>query len=111
MAIKGIPVILKNKVQIGTDEFNKPIYKYKDTVVENVLVAPATSDDIVTSTDLTGKKMTYTLGIPKGDRNDWIDSIVVFFGQEWHTIGCPLQGIEDNLPLDWNKKVTVERYE
>lgn len=108
--IKGIPVIIRIRKEIGKDEFYKPIYEYIDEVVENVLVAPTNSDDIITSTDLTGKKAVYTLAIPKGDTHDWIDCIVRFYDQEWHTIGYPLEGIEENIPLDWNKKVMVERY-
>lgn len=108
--IKGIPVIIKVKKETGKDGFDRPIYEYTEEVVKNVLVAPANSDDIATSKDLTGKKAVYTLAIPKGDRHDWTDCIVCFFGQEWHAIGYPLEGIEENIPLDWNKKVMVERY-
>ncbi|MBQ8559051.1 MAG: hypothetical protein IJ439_03600 [Tyzzerella sp.] len=109
--IKGMTVIIRKKVQTGTDAFNRPVYDYKDENVENVLVAPASSDDITTSQDLYGKKAVYTLGIPKGDTHDWKDTIVVFFGQEWNTFGYPLEGIEENIPLVWNKKVMVEHYE
>lgn len=109
--IKGITVALKKKVQTGTDGFGRPIYGYEDESVDNVLVAPASTDDIVTSQDLYGKKAVYTLAIPKGDTHDWIDTVVEFFGQEWKTFGYPLEGIEDNIPLDWNKKVMVERYD
>ena len=108
--IKGIPVIIRVKKQTGTDGFDKPVYEYMDEIVENVLVSPTNSDDIITTTDLTGKKAVYTLAIPKGDRHDWTDCIVCFFEQEWKTIGYPLEGIEENIPLDWNKKVVVERY-
>lgn len=108
--IKGITVVLVSKVQTGTDAFNRPIYEYKEENVDNVLVASATSDDIATSQDLTGKKAVYTLAIPKGDTHNWFDVSVRFFGQEWHTFGYPLEGIEANIPLDWNKKVMVERY-
>lgn len=108
--IKGMTVILLNKVQVGTDGFNHPIYDYEELEVEDVLVAPASSDDIVTAQDLTGKKAVYTLGIPKGDTHDWTDAKVKFFGQEWKTFGIPLEGIEENIPLRWHKKVMVERY-
>lgn len=108
--IKGITVVLVSKAQIGTDAFNRPIYEFVEENVENVLVAPATSDDLVTSQDLYGKKAVYTLAIPKGDAHDWNDVIVKFFAQEWHTFGFPLEGIEGNIPLNWNKKVMVERY-
>lgn len=108
--IKGITVILLSKTQIGTDPFNRPVYDYQEESVDNVLVAPTTSDDIATSQDLTGKKAVYTLAIPKGDTHNWSDATVRFFGQEWHTLGYPTEGIEGNIPLDWNKKVMVERY-
>ncbi|MFW3538209.1 hypothetical protein [Vagococcus fluvialis] len=109
--IKGITVTLINKVQTGTDAFNKPIYKDKEIEVENVLVAPTTTDDIPSQLDLTGKKAVYTLGIPKGNTDQWEDVEVKFFNQRWRTFGIPLEGIEHLMPLDWNKKVMVERYE
>lgn len=108
--IKGITVIVKKKVQMGTDGLNHPIYDYVDESVDNVLVAPASSDDVVTAQDLCGKKAVYTLAIPKGDTHNWEDTIVEFFGEKWKTFGFPLEGIEENIPLDWNKKVMVERY-
>ena len=108
--IKGMTVILKNKIQNGTDGFGRPIYQYQEEKVHNVLVAPASSDDIVTSQDLFGKKAVYTLAIPKGDTHNWNDCVVKFFGQEWNTFGFAIEGMEENIPLDWNKKVMVERY-
>jgi hypothetical protein len=36
---------------------------------------------------------------------------VEFFGEKFRTIGAPTQGIEDMIPLSWNKKVKVVRYE
>ena len=108
--IKGIPIIIKKKVQIGTDGFNHPIYNYVDETVENVLVAPSSSDDVVSAQDLYGKRAVYTLAIPKRDNHNWNDTIVEFFGKQWKTFGFPLDGIEENIPLDWNKKVMVERY-
>lgn len=108
--IKGIPIVLLVKKQMGTDPFGSPVYECEEETVENVLVAPATSDDIVTSQDLYGKKAVYTLAIPKGDSHDWTDCEVRFFGQRWRSFGFPLEGIEANIPLDWNKKVMVERY-
>ena len=109
--IKGITVALLEKRQVGVDGFNNPVYEYEKTYVENVLVAPATSNDVVTSLDLTGKRAEYTMAIPKGDTNDWRDRIVEFFDHRWKTFGFPIEGIEVNIPLDWNKKVMVELYE
>lgn len=109
--IKGITVTLINKVQIGLDPFNNPIYEDQEIEVDNVLVVPTSTDDIVNQLDLTGKKAVYTLAIPKGDDNQWEDVEVKFFNQQWRTFGIPIEGIENMIPLDWNKKVMVERYE
>lgn len=109
--IQGITVKIGVKTQDGVDAFNKPIYTYTFEDVENVLVGEPTTDDITSSTDLYGKKVAYTLGIPKGDTHNWNDTLVMFFGSTFHTFGFPVQGIDENIPLSWNKKVKVEAYE
>mgnify|MGYP007026726802 FL=1 len=108
--IKGITIKLYEKVQTGTDGFNRPIYEEKPVDIENVLVAPASTDDVTAQNNLSGKKAVYSLAIPKGDTHDWENRTVEFFGQKWKTIGIPLEGIENLIPLGWNKKVSVERY-
>ncbi len=109
--LKGITVTLINKVQTGTDPFDNPIYEDIEIAVDNVLVSPTSTDDVVNTMDLTGRKAVYTLAIPKGDTNDWENQEVRFYGERWRVIGIPLQGIDEMIPLDWNKKVMVERYE
>ncbi len=108
--INGITVTLYNKTQTGTDGFGDPIYTETAVDVSNVLVYPASTQEILETTNLYGKKAVYTLAIPKGDTNDWEDRRVSFFGEDWHTFGIPTKGIDANIPLDWNTKVTVERY-
>ena len=108
--IKGITVTLIGKIETGKDPFGKPIYEDAEILVDNVLVSPTSSDDIVNQLNLTGKKAVYTLAIPKGDTNTWEDQEVRFFGKRWRVFGIPLEGIEELIPLDWNKKVMVERY-
>lgn len=108
--IKGITVTLIDKVETGKDPFGNPIYEDKEIEVNNVLVSPTSSDDIVNQLTLTGKKAIYTLAIPKEDTHDWENKKVRFFGKTWRTFGEPLEGIEELIPLDWNKKVTVEHY-
>ena len=111
MALKGITVTLITKQLTGTDPFGSPVFSDVETQVDNVLVAPASSDDVVNNLSLTGRKVVYQLAIPKGDTHNWENAEVVFFGERWKTFGIPLQGIEELIPLDWNKKVMVERYE
>lgn len=108
--IKGITVTLIDKVETGKDPFGSPIYEDEEIEVNNVLVSPTSSDDIVNQLTLTGKKAIYTIAIPKGDTHNWEDKKVRFFGKTWRTFGEPLEGIEELIPLDWNKKVKVEHY-
>lgn len=109
--IRGIDVILYQQVETEPDEFGKMQYTEVPVTVSNVLVAPTSSDDYPATNDLTSRGETYTMAIPKGDTHDWEDKHVRFFNKDWHTFGIPLQGIECDIPLDWNMKVMVERYE
>ena len=109
--MRGITVTLSVKTQTDTDDFGAPVYTETAVEVDNVLVAPSSAQEILDSTELYGKKAVYTLGIPKGDDHVWEDQIVEFWGERWHVFGIPLQGIDELIPLSWNKKVTVERYD
>lgn len=110
MIIEGITITLIDKQEVGKDPFDNPIYEDVSILVDNVLVAPTSSDDVINQQSLTGKVAVYTLAIPKGDTHDWEDKEVEFFGQRWRTFGFPTEGIESLIPLSWNKKVMVERY-
>lgn len=109
--LKGETVVLVNKIQTGVNRFREPIYKEKEIAVDNVLIAPTSSDDMPTEYHFDGKKTVYTLAIPKGDTNHWKDQVVKFWGESWRVIGEPTRGIEKLIPLNWNMKVMVERYE
>jgi len=108
--IRGITVTLHNKVETGRDAFNKPTYTEIPEDIENVLVAPISSTEAQEILDLTGRKVVYQLGIPKGDTHNWEDRRVSFFGKDWQVVGFVTEGIEDMIPLQWNRKVQVERY-
>lgn len=108
---KGTTVILHSVTQTGLDPFGDPLYSEAEIPVDNVLIAPATNQEIVDTVNLYGKKAVYTLAIPKGDTNEWEDRKVTFFGEDWRVFGIPQEGIEENIPLEWHKKITVERYE
>lgn len=107
--IKGITVTLVDRIETGKDAFGEPIYEEKQIKIDNVLVSPSTTNDIINEQDLDGKKVVYTLAIPKGDTHDWEDKEVIFFNQHFKTYGFVIQGIDENIPLDWNKKVMVKR--
>lgn len=108
--LKGITVTLIEKVESGKDPFGAPIFTESEVGVSNILVSPTSTDDVINQLSLTGKKVSYTLAIPKGDAHNWINTQVEFFGETWQTVGYPIEGIEELIPLEWNKKVMVERY-
>lgn len=114
--MRGITVTLYARTQTGTDPFGAPIFTETPEQVENVLVGEPSTDDIATSTDLYGKKITYMLGIPKGDTHEWRDSRV-----EWtdaygithkvKTFGFPITGVEALVPGPWHMRVRCEAVE
>lgn len=108
--IEGITIILHEKTEIGKDAFDAPIYEERAVKVPNVLVSPANTTDIIEQQGFNGKKEICTLAIPKGDTHRWEDAKIEFLGKMWKTFGFPTEGIDELIPLDWNKKVMVERY-
>lgn len=109
--LHGVTITLFERTQSGTDPFSRPVYTETAVPVENVLIGEPSTQDIVDMLNLTGKKLAYTLAIPKGDAHEWTNRTVEFFGERFRTIGEPTQGIEALIPLEWNRKVKVERYE
>ena len=109
--LKGVPVTLYEKTLTGYDEANRPVYTETPVTVDNVLIGEPSTEDVTNEYNLSGKRVAYVLGIPKGDTHEWADRTVGFFGRLFRTVGVPTQGIDDLIPLDWNKKVKVEAYE
>jgi len=108
--IHGTTITLYSKTQVGVNRFNEPIYEETAEDVNNVLVAQPTAQERIDEMTLTGRAIEYVLGIPKGDEHDWENQIVEFFGHKFRTFGIPEMGIEENVPLQWHKKVKCERY-
>ena len=108
--MKTITVQLAVKTQSGVDPFGAPIETEELVDVPGCLVGQPTSDDIVQTMEMYGKKIAYVIGVPKGDTNKWEDTDVVIWGERFHTIGFAETGIQENIPLYWGKNVKVERY-
>lgn len=109
--IKGIDVTLYERTQTGEDDFGAAVYSETPVTVHNVLVGEPETADLVNELQLYGKRLAYVLAIPKGDTHDWEGAAVAFFGQKFRAYGSVTQGMEAMIPLRWNKKVKVERYE
>lgn len=110
--IHGILVQVAVNTITGHDALNAPIVSVEWDTVENVLVGQPSTQEQVDSHQLYGKRIAYTLAIPKGDTHNWTDTRVILpapFAGEYKTFGLPTAGIEENIPLDWNIKVNLER--
>ena len=118
--IRGINVTLYQKQQTGEDAFGAPVFNEVAETVHNVLIGERTAEEIKMQIGCVFprpeeqtfevKGLAYTLALPKGDAHDWHDVTVEFFGQRFRTYGDVTEGIEAMIPLQWNKKVKVERY-
>lgn len=106
--LRGITIQLLNRIQTGEDEFKRPVYENIAENIHNVLVAPLSDTEVLDTLNLTGRKAIYQLAIPKGDRHEWENKHVRFFGETWRVIGKPVRGVDELIPLGWNLKVKVE---
>lgn len=108
--LKGTKIALLDRVKTGVDAFNAPVYEEAAIEVENILICPASTEDVADALQLYGKHAVYELHIPKTDANSWEDRTVEFYGQKWRTFGKVLTWMEGLTPGPWNRKVKVERY-
>ena len=110
MELHGIQVILVNEVISSYDALGNPVYTETEIVVDNVLVAPTGTQEVIDNLSLYGKKSVYQIAVPKGDDHTWTDQKVRFFGKTWRVFGDAIEGIDGMIPLSWNAKYNVERY-
>ena len=110
--MRGITVTLTKRTQTGTDPFGMPIYTDTTESVADVLVGEPSTDDVTNSITMYGKKIAYTLAIPKGDTHTWEDTFVTLpapFEGIYHTIGYPTAGIEANIQIEIGRASCRER--
>lgn len=109
--IRGITVALHIRTQTGADAFGRPTFTESTVNVDNVLVGEPSSDSLSDNKEINEKKIDYVLCIPKGDTHNWENAIVEFWGKKYKTVGFEKQYINELVPLHWNKKIKVVRYE
>lgn len=87
-----------------TDEFSAP------ERVGNVVVVPATSDEIATARP-DGISVVYTLHFPRGYARDLRGATVTVRGQDYRVYGEPAPYTEANVPGPWTMPVMVGRHD
>ena len=109
--LKGRTISLLTPNSTAEDDFGNPIITETAVLVDNVLVASPSAEEVVGSINLYGKQLSYILGIPKGDQHDWEDKRVIIDSKTYYTFGPVEEGQEELVPGPWHKKVRVTRYE
>lgn len=109
--IRGETVILLADGEPVVDAFGHVTYEEVSIPVEDVIVGSPSFEASVSELNLTGKRLAFILGIPKGDEHDWKDKVVLIRGERFRTYGFPLTQTEANVPGRHNTQVKVERYE
>jgi len=109
--IHGETIILLEDGNPIEDAFGRITYEPIETLVEDVVIGSPSFEASVNELNLTGKRLAFILGIPKGDAHDWKDKEVIIRGEKYRTYGFPLTQTEENVPGRWNTQVKVERYE
>ena len=103
-------------VRPAPDPFGAPVATGETTVdVDNVLIGEPTTDEILTSVSMYGRRTQYVLGIPKGDTHDWLGRHVSWTDAHGRTInvrtfGEMITGVTANIPGPWDAKVRAEVY-
>lgn len=112
--MRGMTVTLFAEEIIGYDEIGEPLVHQKPITVEDVLIGEPSTDEITESVNLYGKRISFMLGIPKKDANDWTNKDVQWTDAYGRTInartfGYPITGVAANIPGKWHMKVRCEQ--
>lgn len=109
----GEVVILKYRDETKSDPFGQPEYREYEDVINNVLVSPATEDDIESNRP-EGIEVIYTLSIPKvyayeNDIEKFRKAKIEVRGRDYVVVGQPSYFDEVNCPTEWCMSVKVAR--
>lgn len=114
--MRGLAVTLTDRVLSGWSTGGDPLWSETKIVVDNVLVGEPSPEEVAASTGVPGRRLSYILGIPKGDTTDWKARDVSWAGPDGRpiharTFGDPVSGVEHLIPTPWHRKVRCYRYD
>ena len=94
---------------IGYDEHMEEVPSWSARPVENVVVTPGATSDVLDSTRPDGTRIAFTLGFPKSFTAPLRGCRVLVRGIECAVIGDPQPYTAENVPGAWNYTAEVER--
>ena len=108
--IRGETVLVKHRLKSDTEDSqgnSAPSHEKLGTAVEDVLVAPGATSDIVDSIRPDGKQIAFTLYLPKGYEHDLTSALIYVRGERFAVVGSPRPWCPDMTPGRWNLVVGV----
>ena len=94
---------------VGYDEHMEEVTTWEEATVQNVVVTPGATSDVLDSTRPDGTRVAFTLGFPKTFTASLRGCRVLVRGIECAVIGDPQPYAAENVPGSWNMNVEVER--
>ena len=94
---------------IGYDEHMEEVVTWDEATVQNVVVTPGATSDVLDSTRPDGTRVAFTLGFPKSYTAPLRGCHVLVRGVECAVIGDPQPLTPGNVPGPWNYTAEVER--
>ena len=95
--------------KVGYDEHMEETVAWDESIVENVVVTPGSTSDVLESARPDGTRVAFTLGFPKTFCAPLRGCRVIVRGIECAVIGDPQQYAADNVPGVWSRTCEVER--
>lgn len=111
MMIKGVTVTVKTPKSNSVDRFGNAVYTFKDSTVNNVLVAPGVTADLEAARP-EGVSVDLTLHFPKSFTASLEGCLIVLpapWSGTYSVVGSPSQYIDANTPTNWHMSVEVVR--
>lgn len=105
--MRGETVYVEDVLETGADPFGNPLFERFERAVDNVLVAPGDTEDVIESNRPDGAEVRYTCYFPK-TFDEVLENRRVKVRGEWlDVIGSPDHFDKLNCPTDWWEVVKV----
>lgn len=107
--------ITLHRPTVTYDADHDKVKTYTPETIDNVLIAPGKTSDVVSDAHDDGVEVLYTLGFPKTWQFQSVKNCLVTLPAPWNytgkVIGDPMPNDIDNCPTDWYCTVELEAYD
>ncbi len=104
---EGVSVEVMRPIEGELDDMGEPTTTWETETVENVLVAPSTTEDLE-ATRPDGARVSVTFHFPKTYTKPLRGCMVIYNQNKYRIIGSPVPYMEQNTPGQWNYPALAE---